>query len=207
VGLAETLVVLTSDHGVAPVPEEAVRRKLPAGRVGDSVFGTRIAEALDAAFGPADWVVFDKGASVYLDWNAIREKKLDAAAVEQVAADALAAVPHVWRVFRRSQLLEGRVPDDPWSRCVVRSYHPGRSGDLIVYGEPYWIRSKDGTSHGSPFSYDSHVPLLLSGWGINPGRYDGAVAINDLAPTLATLLRVETPSGSSGRVLVEALSR
>ncbi len=127
--------------------------------------------------------------------------------MERVAADGLAATPHVWRVFRRSQLLDGLVPDDPWSRRVVRSFHAGRSGDVLVYAEPYWSRSKDGASHGSPFSYDTHVPLLLSGWGIKPGRYDEAVAVNDLAPTLATLLRIETPSGSSGRVLTEAILR
>jgi arylsulfatase A-like enzyme len=72
--------------------------------------------------------------------------------------------------------------------------------------EPYWMREAKGTTHGTPYSYDTHIPLVLLGPGIRPGRYDRAVALNDLAPTLATLLSVETPSGSVGRVLDEALS-
>jgi arylsulfatase A-like enzyme len=106
----------------------------------------------------------------------------------------------------RGQILRGAVPDDPWCRRVARGFHPQRSGDVEILLYPYWLGSGgSGTSHGTPYSYDSHVPLMLRGPGIRPGRYHGAVALNDLAPTLATLLEVETPSGSSGRVLVEAL--
>jgi arylsulfatase A-like enzyme len=67
------------------------------------------------------------------------------------------------------------------------------------------MRQASGTTHGTPYSYDTHIPLVLLGPGIRPGRYHKAVALNDLAPTLATLLEVETPSGSVGRVLQEAL--
>ena len=71
--------------------------------------------------------------------------------------------------------------------------------------EPYWMSSSSGTTHGTPFSYDTHIPLILMGPGIRAGRHHGSVVLNDLAPTLATLLGVETPSGSNGRVLSEAL--
>ena len=71
--------------------------------------------------------------------------------------------------------------------------------------DPYWMASTSGTTHGTPFSYDTHIPLVLMGPGIRPGRYDRNVLLNDLAPTLATLLDVETPSGSSGQVLTEIL--
>jgi arylsulfatase A-like enzyme len=69
------------------------------------------------------------------------------------------------------------------------------------------MASSSGTTHGTPFSYDTHIPLVLMGPGIRPGRYDRSVLLNDLAPTLATLLEVETPSGSSGQVLAEILDR
>jgi arylsulfatase A-like enzyme len=71
--------------------------------------------------------------------------------------------------------------------------------------EPYWMSSSSGTTHGSAFSYDTHIPLVMMGPGIRPGRYDGAVVLNDLAPTLATRLGIETPSGASGRALAEIL--
>ena len=63
-----------------------------------------------------------------------------------------------------------------------------------------------GTSHFSPWAYDRHVPMLFMGPGIRPGRYDGTVAPIDIAPTLATLLDIQTPAGSEGRVLTEMLT-
>jgi arylsulfatase A-like enzyme len=86
---------------------------------------------------------------------------------------------------------------------VVRSFHPQRSGDLEVVLDPFWIRGRTGATHGSPYLYDSHIPLIIMGPGIRPGIYRSEVALNDLAPTLATILDVETPSGSVGRVLTE----
>jgi bisphosphoglycerate-independent phosphoglycerate mutase (AlkP superfamily) len=71
--------------------------------------------------------------------------------------------------------------------------------------EPYWIYGDEGTSHGSPYSYDTHLPVVFMGPGIKPGVYQQRVAINDIAPTLAAILQVETPSGSTGRVLEEIL--
>ena len=77
--------------------------------------------------------------------------------------------------------------------------------DILLH--PYWMAATEGTTHGTPFSYDTHIPLVIMGPGIRPGRYDGPVTLNDLAPTLATLLNVEAPSGASGQPLVEILAR
>jgi hypothetical protein len=100
----------------------------------------------------------------------------------------------VWRAYTRTQLLDGRVPPDPWSRRVLLSFHRERGGDVEVLYEPYWMSGTSGTTHGTPFSYDTHIPLLVMGRGIRPGRHDRPVVLNDLAPTLATLLGIETPS-------------
>jgi arylsulfatase A-like enzyme len=90
---------------------------------------------------------------------------------------------------------------------VLLSFNRDSSGDVEVLLEPYWIAQEErGTTHGTPYSYDTHIPLILMGPGIRAGRYDAMVVLNDLAPTLATLLGVETPSGSSGRALAEALA-
>ena len=87
----------------------------------------------------------------------------------------------------------------------MKTLFPGRASDLTILEEPYWVQVKHGTSHGSVFEYDSHVPLVFMGRGIRAGRYHGQVAPNDIAPTLAVLLELETPSGSVGRVLAEML--
>ncbi|MEO7275184.1 MAG: alkaline phosphatase family protein, partial [Vicinamibacterales bacterium] len=77
--------------------------------------------------------------------------------------------------------------------------------DLEIILEPFWMRQAEGTTHGTPYNYDAHIPLILMGSRIAPGHYDEHVALNDLAPTLATLVGIEIPAGSSGRVLTEAL--
>jgi arylsulfatase A-like enzyme len=93
------------------------------------------------------------------------------------------------------------------ARAVANSYNPRRSGDLYVVLEPGYMMGSSGTTHSSPYAYDRHVPILFMGPGIKPGRYHETIEPNDIAPTLATLLDIQTPSGSSGRVLVEMLSR
>ncbi|HTF64486.1 MAG TPA: hypothetical protein VK638_17525, partial [Edaphobacter sp.] len=81
-----------------------------------------------------------------------------------------------------------------------------RSGDLEVVLEPYWIRGgTSGATHGTPYNYDTHIPLIFMGPGVRPGRYYRSAALNDLAPTLSALLDVEIPSGSVGRVLDEII--
>ncbi len=206
VGLDHTLVVLTADHGVAPLPETQQQRRLPGGRIASSAVFGPIEAALDARYGEAQWILATAGSSPYLNHAAAAERKVDLAEVRRVAAEAVSAVPQVTRVYTREQLLGGAVPDDVIGRRVQRGYHLQRSGDLEIILQPYWIRSTNGTTHGTPYPYDAHVPLLFMGPGIRAGAYHGPVALNDLAPTVATLLGIETPSGSVGRVLTEMLA-
>jgi Type I phosphodiesterase / nucleotide pyrophosphatase len=205
VGPGRTLVALTADHGVAPLPELQAEGRPPGGRMTTADLTRAVEAELGKAYGPGRWVEGTAGSALYLNRALVLEKKLDERKVQEQAARALAEVPHVARVFTRAQLLEGKVGSDPVSRRVFRGFHPGRSGDLDVVLDPYWIRSAKGTTHGSPYDYDTRIPLVLLGTGIRPGRYEVAVALNDLAPTLARLLEVEAPSGSVGRVLEEAL--
>lgn len=207
VGLARTVVILTADHGVAPVPEQMKAWKMPGGRFLRADLETAVAGGLEKAFGPGAWIEGRAGSSLYLNRALVAERGLDPAAVEGRAASAAETTAPVWRAYTRSQILEGRVPPDPWSRRVLLSFHRERSGDVEVLLEPYWMSSASGTTHGTAWSYDTHIPLMLMGPGIRAGRYDRAVVLNDLAPTLATLLGIETPSGASGQPLAEVLER
>ena len=205
VGLDHTIVAFTTDHGVAPVPEMQAARKLPGGRLKQADLFGPIAAALTTKYGEGNWILATAGTSPYLNYALIAEKGLDAVEVRRVAASAAAAVPHVARVYTRDQLLGGAVAPDLVGQRIGRSYNQVRSGDLEIVLEPYWLRSSSGTTHGTPYSFDAHIPLLLMGPGIKSGAYYTAAALNDLAPTLAAIIGVETPSGSSGRVLLEAL--
>ena len=205
VGLQNTLVAFTTDHGVAPVPESLRERSLPGGRLTNKELFDPIQRALAARYGEAKWVPATAGTSPYLNYEQIDKQQLDAAEVRRVAAAAATAVPHVSRVYTRDQLLRGEVGNDRIASRVLRGFNAQRSGDLEIILEPYWMRQAQGTTHGTPYNYDAHIPLILMGRRIKSGEYSTAAALNDLAPTLATLAGVEIPAGSSGRVLTEAL--
>jgi hypothetical protein len=204
VGLADALVVFTADHGVAPVPEVNTARRMPGGRLLPDAVGKAVQAALTEKFGEGRWVESNQPYFVYLNRAYIAEKKLDLAAATEVAAAAVRAVPHVFRVYTASRLQDAG-PDDDVGQRVRNGFFARRSPDLVVLLDPYWIPYATGASHASTFSYDSHVPVIFMGPGIRAGRYHRTIMVNDIAPTLATLLGVETPAGSVGRVLSEII--
>jgi hypothetical protein len=123
--------------------------------------------------------------------------------VRGIAAAAARHVAHIFRVYTRDQLMNGAVANDQISQRVVNGFNQKRSPDIAFVPEPYWLFTSSVTTHGTPFDYDSHVPVIFMGSGIKAGHYDANVAVNDIAPTLATILEIETPAGSVGRVLTE----
>ena len=202
VGPGNSILVLTADHGVAPVPEINQERKMPGGRVSD--LEQALTSALTKRFGPGKWVSGGSATAPYLNLELIQSKKLEQAEVERVGAEALRSVSHVFRVYTRDQLMLGQVQQDPVSRAVSYGFNGQRSPDLLVILDPYYLADNPpGTSHGTPFGYDTHVPVIFMGPGIKPGRYDERIAPNDIAPTLAALLKIEEPAGSIGRILSE----
>jgi predicted AlkP superfamily pyrophosphatase or phosphodiesterase len=205
VGLDHAVVALTADHGVAPMPEVLRDHGLPGGRMSNKDVFDPIEQALVQRFGEGKWILATAGSSPYFDYDLMARLKADPEEVRRVAAEAAAKVPHVARVYTRDQLMRGEVYADRVGRRILNGFNQERSGDLEIVLEPYWLRQAEGATHGTPFNYDAHIPLILMGPQVQPGEYDEHVALNDLAPTLATLVRVEIPAGSSGRVLTEAL--
>jgi len=169
----------------------------------DGVIAKTVEETLSKKYGKFDWITATLEGVVYLNHELIAVKKLDLAEVERTAAEALREVPHVFRVYTGVQLAEGHAMEESVGRMAMNGYFPRRGADLEVLTDPYWIIGSKGTTHGLPFGYDTHVPVIFLGPGIRAGDYDNNITPNDIAPTLATILRVETPSGSVGRVLVE----
>jgi len=162
-----------------------------------------MSDALVAKYGSGQWIVGTAGPIPYLNTELIESKHLNEAEVEQTAAEAARKMPHVFRVYTREQLLKGEVLDDYVSTAVRNGFYRKRSGDIIVIPEAFYIYEATGTSHGTPFSYDTHVPVIFMGAGIHAGHYYEKIAVNDIAPTLAAIVGVEEPSGSVGRVLQE----
>jgi arylsulfatase A-like enzyme len=203
VGLANVVFVMTADHGVVPVPEVNTARHMIGGRNSESDLTKAMNDALVAKYGPGKWIAGGTGTNSYMNTQLIESKKLDLAEVELTAANAARRTPHVFRVYTAEQLLANQVLDDTITAAVRNGFYRTRSADVMVIPEAFYIYSASGTTHGTPFNYDSHVPVIFMGFGIKPGHYYQKIAVNDIAPTLCAIAGVEEPSGSVGRVLQE----
>ena len=223
VGLQNTLVAFTADHGVAPIPEHANALGLPGGRIkADDVFRA-MRLGISARYNPkntqpdptTDYVQkfndrdgFYNG-NLYFNAAALKRDGVNSEERERTACEAAMTVPGIIRCFTRTQLQSGAVsPADPVARRVLHGFYPRRSGEVIVVYEAFkYLDSGFITAtHGSPYSYDTHVPLIIMGAGVTPGRYDQPATPADLAPTLASILNVQPPSNAVGRVLMEGIA-
>jgi predicted AlkP superfamily pyrophosphatase or phosphodiesterase len=209
IGLANCIIVLTADHGVAPLPErvEALQPGTPAGRVRSTDLSAAVRSALDAAYGPLppreSWAMYD-AMSFHLRPSALAAKNVGASEAARVVKQALLAISSIQEVYTRDELLAAAPAPDDDSLLAMnrRSYHAGRGRDVQFVLKPYFIaRSSTGTTHGTPHRYDSHVALVWFGRGVPAGVRPERVGIEDIAPTLAALLGVPAPAQSEGRPL------
>lgn len=206
VGAGRYVVGLTSDHGVALLPEQAAALTgNPGGRVNLNTIGLAVDIALGAQFGRRPYVASVSGTYVYLLPGVLDRVRASPAAMAAVEA-GVRGVAGIERVYW-SQDLGARTPtSDEVLTAMRRSYFPGRSGDLAFLPRPNWVVAAAGTTHGSAQPYDVQVPVLFTGSGIKTGRYTTPASPADVAPTLAALMHIDMPR-ADGHVLREALAR
>ncbi|MFY9316284.1 MAG: alkaline phosphatase family protein [Burkholderiales bacterium] len=207
IGLDRVLVALTADHGFMNAPEFSAAGGLTGARLNHVKLIGDLNAALQARFGVKENLAPRFGfPAIPLDQQAIASNFLNRAEVEAFAARFLMDVPGIAQVFTRTQLESGALPPTPLAAQVHKAWHREVSGDLYVVQQPFTLFGGLVVTHGSPYSYDTSVPLMIYGkpW-IKPGKYPQAAAVADLAPTLSYLLDIRLPSASEGRVLEEIL--
>ncbi len=208
VGIDNVDIVLTADHGVLPVVEESAGlNRMPSVRITSSV-ADQVATSLSKQFGEGKWLLGDGlyEQNLFLDHKTIADKGLKVADVEKAAAEAASNLPGVYMAFTRSRILNGEVPGWDWTQMVLNGYNPRLGGDIMVIEAPGALfGGGTGTSHGTAWAYDSHVPILLRGPGITKGIFGRHVHTADIASTLCHLLGIEYPTGNIGHPLSEAL--
>ena len=197
IGRERYVLALTSDHGVAPLPVDT------GGRVSVSSVGRAVDAALSSAFGRRPSVHAISGSSIYLAPGVI-DKVRPSAALRDAVDRALMGVPGIARVYWPDQLGATGATEDGLLRAMRASYVPDRSGDLMFVPARNWVITETGTNHGTPYDYDTRVPVALIGSRVGAGRYGAATSITDVAPTLAALAGITMPR-AQGRVLVEAI--
>jgi predicted AlkP superfamily pyrophosphatase or phosphodiesterase len=209
VGAGQYVVALTSDHGVAPVPEQARQQGRDAGRVDARAILARIEKILAGRLGAGRHVAQLVGSDLYLVPSVAARLDADPSLWRDLQ-QAILAEPGVQRVLRRGA--EPAARPDALARAVALNEFPGRTGDVWIGLKPNWIFSaragagwSGGTTHGAAHDYDQRVPVLLFGYGIKPGRYTQSATPADIAPTLASLCGISI-ARTDGRVLREALA-
>jgi predicted AlkP superfamily pyrophosphatase or phosphodiesterase len=212
-GPGNYVVALSADHGVAPIPVDMQKTGVDAGVLSLPILQERIEKALEPMNYAKPVVARMAGNELYFSEGVYTRLKEDPAAMKAVL-DAISAMPGVAAVYRAEDLGNGTTPIAQTRKAAVLSYFAGRSGDLYVLQKPYWLMDNSsegskrvtGTSHGTPYNYDQHVPVFFMGYGIQPGEYFESATPADIAPTLAALTGV-TLATRDGRVLTEALRK
>ncbi len=207
IGLADVWIAVSADHGVSAMPDVAKKLRIPAANLGATKVEAQINAALTAKFSPghaASYVKLDYPLA-WLDQDAFAAAHLKEPEAERAVGEAMKQAG-LRDFYTKSQLAEGEVPDTALGRKYLNSYSP--EGGWYVMGVPdiYTVGPGSGTDHVSPYNYDTHVPLALYGLPFQAGTYRTSVETVDLAPTLASLLGINAPTHSIGRVLTEALA-
>ncbi len=198
------LVFLSADHAVADVPNYLKDLKVPAGNFTEKKHLPAITTALNAQYGVGDWLENTSSDQVFLNLALLEERKVNKAEIQAFLADQLNQLEGVAQAFTGTDMTNNYY--NSGSQALLQAgYNLDRSGDILLVYEPGWISSSwpTGTTHGSGYTYDTHVPILFYGWGIPKGSTVKKYAITDIAPTLSMLLNIKLPNGASGEPILE----
>ncbi|SDJ53543.1 Type I phosphodiesterase / nucleotide pyrophosphatase [Aliiruegeria lutimaris] len=212
VGLDKTLIVLSADHGAPEAPGFLEEIGGLGGYVTPDAWDAEAAIARIKARFDLSGPLIQGYDHPYLNLaDEVRANEgIDRAALETAIAEELVGFDGVAFALPSARLREGSLPENALTRAVLNNYHPDRSGDIYLVFKPGWfINDMDGLSvtvtHGSPWRYDTFVPILVAGYGIKPQTVSRRVHTVDVALTLATIAGTPPPSGAAGEVLLEVL--
>jgi predicted AlkP superfamily pyrophosphatase or phosphodiesterase len=207
VGLANTWIALSADHGVSVLPDAGKKLRIPAANLDAKNLEAEINAALTAKFSPghaASYIKLDYPLA-WIDEDAFASAHIKERDAETAVGEAMKQVG-LRGYFTKSQLAQGEVPNTDLGRKFLHSYSPAGSWYVMGVPEPYTVGSARGTDHASPYTYDTHVPLAFYGLPFRPGTYRTHAEPVDMAATFASLLGINAPTHAVGRVLTEALA-
>lgn len=212
VGAGNYVLALTADHGAIPIVEELAKSgQKAARRVLLDEFEARVktvARAAVLALGLPESVVLHVGDDgVWLDAAAAEAQNVPAATVRAAVAEQLRTLEFVAETFTADALAAAGSSDTPYLTLYRRSFRPDRSPDVMLRVKEWTVvHERSGTSHGSPYRYDTHVPVLFFGANVVKKSIDRPVGTVDVAPTLVELLGFAAPSGVDGRSLAATVT-
>ncbi len=205
IGKENTLVVLTSDQGVASTPDFLEKSKIPGGYFEPQKAMILLASYLNAVYGQGKWIIGYHDKQIYLNRKLIEDSNLNLADFQQKVANFMLEFSGVANSTTAHNLQNGSFTNGIMVK-FQNSFNQRRSGDVIINLEPGWIeRNGNITSANSPYDYDTHVPLIFYGWKAKRKSVLSPVLMNDIAPTLSVLLGITWPNGAIGTPIKEML--
>lgn len=207
-GKGNYTVFLTADHGAMDVPAFWQENKLPAGLMNATTLTRSIVKTLNDTYGEGEYVNSFENYQLYLNNALLKEKKITVNDVYETVKATLLPIPGIADVLNIHEL--GSTSLNTYQLELFKNnINAKRSGDIQILVQPGWFASTygTGTDHGTPYNYDTHVPFLLYGWGVNKGETLRRTSIADIAPTISALLHILPPSGNVGNPVEEALKK
>lgn len=208
-GAGNYTVFLTADHAVGEVPQYLKDNKAPAGYFNQSRAEVMLREFLEGYFPGKDLIANISNDQIFLNHEAFqgapKTSGLDFFIVAELIGRFFMTLDGVANYYTEGVLRQGKFDEEGIKGMMIRGYHPKRSGDVVFVLEPAWMDAwaVQGTTHGSPYAYDTHVPIVFFGKGVKKGESTRKHAITDISPTLSMILNITLPSGTTGSPVSE----
>ncbi|AVR44186.1 alkaline phosphatase [Christiangramia fulva] len=207
VGPGNYTLFLTADHGAIDVPSYLQSQRVPSGYFEETKNNMNLDEFVKKEFDSDSLIANISNSQVFLNYDEIAKKGLELSDVEEKIAHYLLQQDHIYKVFTREELTAGSFTKGVGA-LIQNGFNQKRSGDVVFVLDPsYVVYSPTGSTHGSAFNYDTHVPLIFYGKGIRKGSTVKMSFIPDIAPTISSLLGIPFPSAATGKPLLEVLEK
>lgn len=208
IGKGRYLVFLTADHGAAHAVGYSEKNRIPADFFSSAKILDNLNELIRQKYNISKAILSGMNYQINFDITKISAANVDFTAIKKTATDYLEKQPGVNYAVDLDRIGEAPIPE-PIKKMIINGYNHKRSGQVEVIFDPGWLESyaHTGTTHGTWNPYDTHIPLIFMGWDIHPGASAARVEMTDIAPTLATLLHIQTPNGNIGTPILDLLVR
>ncbi len=203
VGKGNYLLFLTADHGAAHVPKFLQDNKMPGGLLNNSKLSKELNAVLEKEFTIKGSVLTVMNNQVIFNRPSIAESKADFSKMKQAAITYLKQQSGIADAVDLNNLYASTLSEDARTR-ITNGFNAQRSGDIYFILQPGWFDGGEtGTTHGSMYPYDTHIPLVFMGWNVKPGKTNKTHYMTDIASTLAAMLHIQMPSGNVGEPITE----
>lgn len=207
VGAGNYLFFLTADHGAAHIPGYLQKKKIPSGVFAMDTVYKQLDALLKTKLGEGNWLLAYENMQLYLNNQLIQERKANSAEIKQLIKDFLLRFEGIANVYDLANLSNEHIPAT-FKEAITNGVFRERSGDLYILYEPNWFEDMaKGTTHGTIYPYDTHIPLVWYGWNVKPQSDYSPVYMTDIAATVAAMLHIQEPSGCIGKPIKGLLEK